>query len=65
MNSTPAHVRKLPFASLRRYEPGQVPRVLLSGPREWPRPERMMKSMPAARHGNLQIDVMRAIIPAI
>ena len=43
MNSTAAGVRYVPFASLRRYEPGQVPRVLLSGPQTWPRPERIRK----------------------
>ena len=43
MNSTAAWVRCVPFASLRRYEPGQVPRVLLSGPQTWPRPERIPK----------------------
>ncbi len=43
MNSTAAWVRYVPFASLRRYEPGQVPRVLLSGPQTWPRPERIWK----------------------
>jgi hypothetical protein len=43
MNSTAAWVRYVPFASLRRYEPGQVPRVLLSGPQTWPRPERIVE----------------------
>lgn len=43
MNSTAAGVRYAPFASLRRYEPGQVPRVLLSGPQTWPRPERTVE----------------------
>lgn len=63
MNSTAARVRYMPFASLRRYEPGQVPRVLLSGPQTWPRPERIRKVYAGGPDPRLASFVWRRNIP--